>query len=704
MKTFLDKYIMRYLLLIPLLATFSCGDFLDVVPDDTPTIESAFTSRSEAEKYLAGLFANMPSIGDPAGNPAIVGGDEVWFGERSSGINTDLWRYIARGAQNTNEPRANYYAARMKDKDGNDIDDLHGGKFLYTALRDCNEFLSRIDQPYDLYSVTKNRWIAEVKFLKAYFHFWLLRMYGPIPIIGDTNLELKDENKKLLRSRNSVDSVVNYICRLIDEACVEGGLPVDNSELVMLTEAGRPTVVVAKAFKAQVLVYAASPLFNGNEYPASVDPRYAELFPAYDQQKWVRAKEALHDAIQTAVEAGHRLYDFKNSAFAKEYVNLNRINDSTYYSMQVRGAVTDEASSLSWNPELVWGDPRRGDAIHRCSAPLFGKANSSSMGGGQIHHNYAPTLDIVEQFYTDKGLPLEEDPDWTGKLSNLYQQTSIERTDAYIVRGSKGTNDTATAVLHLHREPRFYGSISFARGRYYGATTSWIQADSLYYWEQQAIDWHLNFNFRNAERFPITGYICKKLTGFLDVYPETDLASGIPNITLVNYPFPIIRLADLYLMYAEALNEATPGGDEVAPDEEAYRWIDSIRLRTGLQGVKDSWALAIHPSKPNTKAGLREIIQHERMNEFAFEGVRFWDIRRWKLATKGTYATNRFNMNKDIRGLNVPQKMFSGSFTPSNFYNPQTLWTVKFTERDYFQPIKLSTIIKNNNLLQSPGW
>src|SRR5690606_8871387 len=116
------------------------------------------------------------------------------------------------------------------------------------------------------------------------------------------------------------------------------------------------------------------------------------------------------------------------------------------------------------------------------------------------------------------------------------------------------------------------------------------------------------------------------------------------------------RLADLYLMYAEALNESlgSPSGD-------VYRYIDLVRARTGLNGVVESWRdHAIDANKPMTKDGMREIIQRERMNELAFEGARFWDLKRWKLAE--TY------MNRPVRGLNIRGE------TPEEFYKVVELY------------------------------
>src|SRR5690606_38133836 len=102
-----------------------------------------------------------------------------------------------------------------------------------------------------------DRWIAEVKFLKAYYHFWLFRLYGPIPLIKE-NIPVSASVDEVKRKRSTVDECVEYMVELIDEAAPD--LP---KKIVNRTfELGRITQPIAFSLKAIVLVTAASPLFN----------------------------------------------------------------------------------------------------------------------------------------------------------------------------------------------------------------------------------------------------------------------------------------------------------------------------------------------------------------------------------------------------------------------------------------------------------
>jgi hypothetical protein len=628
----------------------SCGDFLDVVPDDIPTVDHAFKTRYQAERFLYGCFSFLPNFADAGSNPAMLGGDETWYIDPVNGMNPRLW-YIARGAQGTNSPLADYWASKQNET----AYSLNGGKALFTALSDCNIFLENIHEPFDLYDEERVRWIAEVKFLKAYYHFWLFRMYGPIPLIKE-NLPIDTKGADAQLYREPVDVVVDYIVSLIDEAVENLPLRIDDQT----NELGRPTKPIALAVKAQALTWAASPLFNGNEdYASIVDNRNIQLFPQYSAEKWRKAAEALKAAIDAAHEAGHKLYDFRivNPSYA------SFLNEKTILAMQVRGAATDQ-----WNEEIVWGDSENNtQSLQRACHPVFFVAQN----GGNLYKTFAPTLQVVEQFYTKNGVPVEEDKEWTG-IDPMELRTATAADKYYIKENHR------TIRLHFDREARFYGSISFDGGTLYGNSRT-TSDDGMWIVNLQV--GQVGGGATPLQRYPSTGYICKKMLHFRSSVPDNSDA-----LSAHRYPFPIIRLADLYLMYAEALNETLP-----SPTDEVYHYIDTVRVRTGLKGVVESWRdHAIDADKPLRKDGMQEIIRRERLNELAFEGVRFWDLKRWKLAE--TY------MNRPIRGLNIRGE------TPEDFYQATEIYSLTYGKKDYLWPVRQSVLLTNKNLVQNLGW
>jgi hypothetical protein len=642
------------------------------VPDNTATIDHAFANRSEAENFLAGVYSFLPNQSNIGSNPALTAGDEIWFDVKSSGIDLNMW-HIARGEQGSQSPIGNYFSS-IQEGGG-----YNGGTALFTGLSDCNIFLENIHKAYDLGEQDRKQWSAEVKFLKAYYHFWLMRMYGPIPIIRE-NINVSESTVSVQRLREPIDNVVDYIVELLDEAYPD----LEDDQENPAHDFGRPTQTIARAVKAQVLTYAASPLFNGNPIPIFAEYTNSagvKLFPEKDDSKWQRAADALLVAINEAHGKFHRLYDFRRGG----YEFLANLSKETIDDMQVRGAVT-AGWGLVYNPEIIWGDTRSTNTLQRVCVPAM---NNVHFGSGYFNRNYAPTLRMVEQFYTKNGIPIEDDEEWTDKLDRFYETRDITQNDRLHFHYSSATQHSA--VVHFDREPRFYGAISFDRGTIYGFNLNGYGRDNgPDYHNMYKVLWDQSLMWQNDERYPATGYLVKKWINF-----QTSINfEGQDEPSCVSYPFPIIRLADLYLMYAEALNEATPGDDNVTPNSEAYKWIDTVRRRTGLRGVVESWndhAIPAQKNKPLTKGGLRQIIQRERLNELAFEGARFWDLRRWLLAKE-------YMNNKPIRGLNATTKDYA------EFYNVRTLHTQKFDDKHYFWPIKVDAVLRNPQLKQSPGW
>jgi hypothetical protein len=498
-----------------------------------------------------------------------------------------------------------------------------------------------------------------VKFLKAYYHFFLLQLYGPIPVIRE-NLPVNATPEEMRTYREPVDEVINYIVELIDEATPY--LPLETFS-VIANEAGRITQPVALAIKAKALVWAASPLFNGDDRTppefSLTDNRGVQLFPqTYSAEKWQRAAVAVKNAIDTAHLAGHVLYTYEPMSSA------NAMSDVTKLKYTLRGAVT---SKLNLNPETVW--PATNNVSEMQQWCLIGYTYNGFVRLSEI----GTTLQVAEQFYTNNGIPINEDPTWD--YANRYETQTVTGDAAtahqYYIRSTSATQ--ATAKLHLYREPRFYAWVGCDRGIYemYASTEAnavTIAAKSSETHGYRVLDIHIP-----------TGFFIKKL-----VSPELPI-SGTYSGSAARYSFPLVRLSDLYLLYAEALNEV------YGPVSETHKWIDTVRSRAGLNGVADSWAQSSNPGKPSSKEGMREIIRQERLIELAFEGQRFYDIRRWKIA-------DRYWNGPLIRGWN-----YQGN-TVDAFYVPRTYVSREFRPRDYFWPIKLSDLITNSNLVQNPGW
>ena len=647
---------MRKTLILFVLIFTSCeDDYLDVVPDNIATIDLAFNTRSTAENFLSTCYTYIPEHAHVEQNFSLLAGDEVWYyAENDFYMNNETSFRVAKGMQNSSSPYLNYW---------------EGGRgaprSLFNALRDCNIFLDNLVAVPGLEEEERIRWLDEVKVLKAFYHFWLMQMYGPIPIV-DTNIPVSAPSTETNVYRASIDEVVTYLTDLLDEVIVADNLP--GLINYVYTEQGRITMPIAKALKAKILMLSASPIFNGNtDFSSLIDNQGNSLVnQSYDPQKWVLAKDALLDAIESAEANGHSLYQFN-----QQLPIIGGISDQITQELSLRAAITEPfnseiiwAFSADWTGELQqWCQPRW-SADH---SALFGYTKKS----------HAPTLNMVETFYTRNGVPIDEDISW--EYGNRFDvvQTPILDADNENYHEFYIEDDYATAKLHTFREPRFYSTLGFDGGKWFSLETENINFIP-----------HLNAKAgapsgkQGFEIYSITGYFAKKLVHYENII-------SLEGSTIQGYSFPIIRLSDLYLMYAEASNET-----KAAPDADVYEYIQKVRDRAGLDVGGDlvsTWQMhSANPSKPSTKDGMRAIIHQERMIELALEGHRYWDLRRWKLA--GEY------FSKPIRGWNIFKPDVAG------FYEVENIFYRNYLTKDYLWPISQTELLRNPNLIQNPGW
>ena len=608
-------------------------DYLDVVPDNIATIDNAFSNRYNAKKFLYTLYMAIPAPGD-RNNPALNGVDEIWYPKSEDGL---TGARIAQGFQNVTGPYGDKWLGQSNSS-------------LYVGIRNCNIFLSKIDGVQGLNEYEKTEWKAEANFLKAYYHFYLVSMYGPV-VISDEAIPVSETNGNVKAVRNTIDESFKYIVGLLDKAIVD--LP---SVLQTPSEdVGRITKPIAAAIKARVLITYASPLFNGNSvYSDFVNKEGATFFPmTYDATKWEKAAVAAKEAIDICAEAGIRLRE------KADYQNSFPQNDITLLRASLRGRVT-----AKWNSEIIWGSTAGTRGIELEAMPRL-----YSYIGNPVASRHCPPIGIAEMYYSKNGVPINEDINFD--YNNRFKTKAAEAGDGYDV----GLGET-TAILNFDRENRFYADLSFDRGVWFGNGKVATDTDP---WIIKARRGEFASVFEISQ-YSVTGYWPKKLIAI-----DTQVKNG-NELATKQFSFPIIRLADLYLYYAEALNES-----KAAPDAAVYQYIDLVRQRSGLGGVVSSWATySSNPSKPLTKNGMRDIIQQERMIELSFEGNRFWDLRRWKLAKQF--------MNKPIKGWSVLEAGIDDYYTVKTLFNPT------FSERDYFWPIPENEIIRNPSLIQNPGW
>lgn len=654
-----------------LLSTSACSDYLDMVPDNIPTIEQVFQTRDGAYQMLHTCYDYVPRPANIMQNPAFLCGDENW-NPTFSDPNYFFYRnksteFIAKGRQETINPLLNYWDGgdyTYLDQKWGDQQEKSYIKSLWAGIRNCNIFLDYIDGVPDMKLVEKKQWKAEVKVLKAYYHYYLLQLYGSIPFMDD-NLDVSLAPDEVQREREPVDIVVDKIVAVLDEAINSTDLP----EQVISREydLGRINLPVAWAIKAKVLVLAASPLFNGNEQFARLKNKAGEslINPVYSKDKWQRAADACVKAIEVAHNASMSFYTFDPKA------NGLKVGDITRLELELRGQLTENTD----NPELVWGIGRQDveRLINYASTPLNGvQITARPLSFNNLH---GATMNVVDQFYSNNGIPIEEDK--TYQYEKRFQLNKVPVEYKFFFNDEK---DIKVPYYNTFREPRFYAYLGFDQGRYFCQTEPDDTKSAVI--RSKASDFA---GYKNV-MYCVTGYTCKKLIPWKRQY----VVNVIDNIGENLYFFPIIRMSDLYLMCAEALNEVKD-----KPDAEVYNYLQPIRTKAGLDketgSLVDTWAkYSSESQKPLNKKGMRDIIRQERMIELAFEGQRYWDLRRWMLAVD--------YLNQPIRGWDAKAN------TDEEYYRETTIYNHKFATKDYFWPIRQESLDTNHKLIQNLGW
>ena len=626
------------------MTTMGCKKYLDITPDNLGTLEYAFRNRNETENYLYSCYAYLQRQQNVATNPGFTTSGEIIYSNSLDNY-LDFNRFgvnLLRGTQTAAEPSLNIW-------------DGQGGSYsMFRSIRLCNTLLENIDKPIDLSEGEKKRWIAEAKFLKAYYHYVLLKMYGPIPLIKN-NLLITSSTDEVRVKRSPVDESADYIVSLLDEAAPD--LPA--TVISQATELGRVTSVIALSMKAEVLATVASPLFNGNpDYANFKDKDGVNLFSStYDAQKWKKAADAAKAAIDAAEAQGAVLYTYSAPP------SVGQLPPVIQKELDVQNAVTEK---WELNKEVIWAsNPEfsyQGFATPRLTS-------NSAVNAFSNPSTFSVTISMQELFYTENGVPISEDKNWDYSGRNTIK--AGDANSKYVIQPGY-----ETIKGHFGREARFYADVAFDGGIWFGngRYNPDSQSQPLYF--VQARGSGLAAPSDNI-RLNITGYWPKKLVNYLSVYDDGFQPQA--------FRMPIIRLAGLYLLYAEATNEFS------GPTAEVFTYIDRVRARAGLQGVQTAWAAhSKNPTKFNSKEGMRQILHQERRIELCFEAQSGWDLRRWK-ELQGV-------LSLPLQGWSIYQS------DAVNYYRPTNQILPVFGLRDYLWPIKNNSIIVNPNLVQNPYW
>lgn len=607
-KSIMKKIIHIALSLLLMLTFGSCNDYLDQVPDDIITIDDIFDSKANTDKFLANIYNTLPNelsqrfVGTNFSGPWTASSDEAkynWDFNYSNNMNRSVWN-------NTDGTVATFWTN------------------YYRAIRNATYFIQNIDNanPIEVNSVMKSTFKAEARALRALYYFYLVRMYGPVILIGDDLIDINTSLEDMKLSRSPFDTCIDFIVSELDMAYE--GLPYEPNQ----SEYGRITKGVAKAYKVEALLLKASPLFNGNtDYASLINRDGTQLISqTYDANKWQAAADAAKEFIDEFVPGRYQLYTVSNAdPFVAAYLACRNV------------------MTADWNQEWIFARSISANYAQYDRTPFHAGFPSAAQGGGAL----GATQTMVDAYFMANGLSIDDGG--SGYVSSGFSSYMAP----YDVAARNTYNQWA------NREPRFYVGITY-NGSY------WLnQANSS---SPVITDMTYNGNSGRSQStsdVSPTGYVVRKNVA----------ANGNNRGALM------LRLANIYLDYVEALNEAAPGSADILV------YLNLIRQRAGVPQYGAGEDDVPVPSGPEA---MREAIRKERRVELAFENVRYFDTRRWKIAEE-TDNGSFYGMNMAANG----NDFYVRTLTETRIFRP---------ERDYLFPIPNNEVLKNENLVQNLGW
>lgn len=637
----------------------SCADYLDVDKYfyDQLSIDSAFSKRKYVDGWLSNAFEPIQYITEGEGM-------RRWMSD-------DIVKYEGRDYQNGN------YSATTNNGDSENL--LYKA---YEAVRKASTFIDNVDRCGELTEVEKADMKGQMRFIRAYAYWSLIRHFGPVPLIPEHGLDVSLSYEELSLPRASLDEIVAFIDQ--DLVVAARSLPMVRT----VNNMGRPTRGAALALRARILLWVASPLMNGNRDLFNVkDNRGRQLVPQeYDESKWAKAAAAAKEVMDLGI---YELYTIEPSPDTPEYERPPYNAEFSDKNFPDGWADVDPYLSYksifdgtiigSKNPELIFTRTSRGNEqinhwVSNCMPRTLSGSNLIGVSQKQ-----------VDAYYMDNGQTIQE-----AEASGYYKEDGFTTSSNPLNEGGAPFLPANVSWQYAHREPRFYASIAYCGSIWVCASANEAQyRNKQIFYYRDLNDGKQGFK----EDCPLTGIGFKKFVNDEDAFTQGGYRMDKTENT--------IRYAEMLLIYAEALNELTPGksytverynGETMTVQRDVNEMrsaMKPIRMRAGVPDFDD----VIYANKELFRTALKRERQIELVGENCF---RYYDLRRWKDAL--------LEENQPLMGCNI--NISDDVTRVQEFYRPTVVASMPkvFTQRMYLWPFPDKEMKRNVNLTQNPGW
>lgn len=631
----------------------SCQDYLDKEPDSTVSADDAFANFRNFQGFVEEIYNCIPDKEKCNYCPSWNWGDDEIFNPEADNRMThqvDLGNFRAW------ESTGNWLKRDGSSTSTNKFD--HGiWNHAWYCIRKCNLGLQNIDKFVTGSAEEKKLIEGQLYFFRAWWHEEMMQYFGGMPYVDTFLGDNAEQRLPRLSFQECADKAAADFRKAADL------LPInwDKTSAGLATQGKndlRINKIMALGYLGKTYLWAASPLMkNGAQTGASKNGKTYD----YDQEYAKKAAEAFGELL-SLVEAGQTQYALAEFKYSDIYNHEKSADANSCFS------------DIFYTKKQNWKMPGTVEAIFRGPSADFNGSNwnTSKVFGPKVqkvvaHDNviHQPTANLVEAYGMANGEPI------------------------YLVENGKYVLNPKSGFDPEHpfknRDPRFYHDIVFDGFKYLNGTPG-------QYADLQYCQLYTGGNMRPIANASRTGYFIQKLVPHTCNEVDKDYDWG----SALHCYLPYMRLADIYLMYAEAC--AAFGGASGKSSnfgKTAEDAINTLRDRCGAGHVAPEFVADNHK--------FMDEVRREREVELSFEGFRFCDLQRWLLLTEAPY-NQKFSQEFDrVESADFYTKHDPKDARVAN-YRRKLILTRNFDAKHYWFPLPIKETQISSEFRQNPGW
>lgn len=631
----------------------SCQDYLDKEPDSTVSADDAFANFRNFQGFVEEIYNCIPDKEKCNYCPSWNWGDDEIFNPEADNRMThqvDLGNFRAW------ESTGNWLKRDGSSTSTNKFD--HGiWNHAWYCIRKCNLGLQNIDKFVTGSAEEKKLIEGQLYFFRAWWHEEMMEYFGGMPYVDTFLGDNAEQRLPRLSYQECADRAAADFRKAADL------LPInwDKTSAGLATQGKndlRINKIMALGYLGKTYLWAASPLMkNGAQTGASKNGKTYD----YDQEYAKKAAEAFGELL-SLVEAGQTQYALAEFKYSDIYNHEKSADANSCFS------------DIFYTKKQNWKMPGTVEAIFRGPSADFNGSNwnTSKVFGPKVqkvvaHDNviHQPTANLVEAYGMANGEP-------------IY----LVENGQYVLNPKSGFDPEHP---FKNRDPRFYHDIVFDGFKYLNGTPG-------QYADLQYCQLYTGGNMRPVANASRTGYFIQKLVPHTCNEVDKDYDWG----SALHCYLPYMRLADIYLMYAEAC--AAFGGASGKSSnfgKTAEDAINTLRDRCGAGHVAPEFVADNHK--------FMDEVRREREVELSFEGFRFCDLQRWLLLTEAPY-NQKFSQEFDrVESADFYTKHDPKDARVAN-YRRKLILTRNFDAKHYWFPLPIKETQISSEFRQNPGW